>query len=675
MGFLGLTWPGVGLLSLIIVFFNAIKLLTHAYDRKKFYLYLCWYFPSVLMMLLFTERYSSNPHRAYTLAEIALPTLFAIVVPTTFAIIAGLSILIRQVKPQWIRNALWVILVTSLVLLLFVLVPPQEIIDMFLDPAGTESFTSTVSEFGEPQLSDWFNRYKLFFIFPVLGLLLVKYTVAETYRIHAKTVTGMLAISLMVMLLSTHPNMQYRYMEALYLGSVLLFIGTIAASYFFNKFNGPRHISTDTDLLLLLMIWALFTLIYNRGALRFSLFLVPPAVILGAYALMVILKRAAGSDESRVSKLVMLMCFMVLVWQLRTPCLAFLIYIGLNRIGAYLICANLVGLGVIFALLQGNQEFSTEKRDRVVSKAMCLILSIAICIITGGIPHFYPNWISMNTIDHVPRLDEIKVLDWLKTNTPAKSVVAAWWIHGSRIEALGERRTIVGQQHNPPWIRSMSREVFCAETPEEAIRFLKSHKATYLLIQPIDVFDGLEYISAVGSPLSPERDILTEHFRIDEQAFNSSDTFQEIPPQQMSPQSSESLAYITERYLPCSRKDSSTKHAEVEYKADGSFHKASIHIDNMNLTPMYIIFDDKKQKNIEGSGGLVITNVDVHHPYRALEYKHAVYFNEKVCSLLAFQLYFLGSHTDHFEQIYPTQESEPKDSSPFNDIKIWKINY
>ena len=443
MGALGLTWPGVGLLSLIIVVFNTVKLLTHSYDRKNFCLYLCWYLPSILMMLLFTERYSSNPHHAYTLAEMALPTLFAIVVPTTYTLAAGLGGLIRQVKTQSMRRILSGILVTSLVILLFVLVPPTQVIDMFLDPAGTESFTSTVNEFREPQLSHWFNRYKLFSIFPVLGLLLVTYTVTETYRIHAKTVTGMLAISLAVMLLSTHPNMQHGYMEAIYLGSVLLFIGTIAASYFLNKCNRSGHISTYTDLLLLLLIWALFTLVYNRGALRFALLFVPPAVILGTYAIMFILKRAAGKNENRITNLAMLMCSMVIIWQLRTPSIEALMNIGVDSIVASLVCVNLMVLGVIFILRRGNQEFSMKKKGRVVAKATCLTLSIAMCIITGGLPHLLPNWISQGGVADPVLPDEVQALNWLKTNTPTQSVVAAWWVHGTRLAALTERATII----------------------------------------------------------------------------------------------------------------------------------------------------------------------------------------------------------------------------------------
>ncbi|RKU18739.1 hypothetical protein C6503_08785 [Candidatus Poribacteria bacterium] len=678
MGALGLTWPGVGLLSIIIVVFNAAKLFIRSYDQKKFYIYLCWYIPSVLMMLFFTERYSLNPHRAYTLAEIALPTLFAIIVPTVFAIVAGLGILIRQVKTRRIRSVLWGILVTSFVILLFVLVSPQQIISTFLHPSSTESFTATVSEFHEPSLYSWFNLYGFFFIFLLFGLLLVTYTVTEAYSMNTKAVTGVFAIALAATILSTHPSMPHRLMEIVYLGSVILFIGTIGISYLRSLSRRRDHINLYTDLLLFLLIWALFTLLYNRGAMRLAPFLAPPAVILGAYAIMFILKRAIRYDESRIANLAMLMCFMVLVWQLRTPCFALLMNIGLDKIVSSLVCANLTILGMIMLLRRGNRELSTEKKSPVVTKVACLTLSAAICIVTGGVPYLSANWISQDAMGDVPSSKEVKAFNWLKTNTPPKSVVAAWWDHGSRIEALGERATIIDQQHNPPRIHSMAREVFCAETPEEALKFLKSHKATHLMIQAKDVFNSLKNISSVGSPQDATRNVLTEQFRIDEQENNALNAPKENPTQQILLQSSErfdSSAYTKEHYLPCSKGDANAKHASVEYQADGTFHKADIYIDDMSISPRYVIFDDKKEKNVEGSGGLVVTNVDVHRPYQTLEYKHAVYFNEEACNLLAFQLYFLGSHTDHFEQVYPKQEMETEDSSPFDDIKIWKINY
>ena len=677
MGALGLTWPGVGLLSLIIVVFNTVKILAHSYDRKNFYIYLCWYLPSILMMLLFTERYSSNPHRAYTLAEMALPSLFAIVVPTTYIIAVGLGILIRQVKTQSMRRILSGILVTSCVLLLFALVPLQQIINTFLHPATTGSFTATVSEFQEPQIFHWFDRYRFFFVFPLFGVLLVTYTLAEAYRMRATVVTGMLAMTLAATFLSTHPSMQHKFIEIVYISSVLLFIGTITVCYIRAAFNRQGHIRINTDILLLLLIWALFTLLYNRGALRFALFLAPPAVILGTYAIMFILKRAAGEDENRISNLAMLMCFMVIIWQLRTPSIEYLTDIGVGSVVASLVCVNLMVLGVIFILRRGNQEFSIKKKGRMGAKVTCLTLSIAMCIITGGLPHLLPNWISQGGVAALVTPAEAQALNWLETNTPTKSVVAAWWVHGSRIAALAERATIIDQQHNPTRIRAMAREVFCAETPEDALTFLKSQKATHLLIQPIDMFIFKQvYSLALGK--DRERGILMERFRIDEQASSASDASKEKSTRQIPPQPSEytqSLAYTTERYFPCDQEDSSASHVDVEYKSDGNFHKATIYIDDTNISPASVFFDDEDHRNLAGAGCVVVTNVDVHSPHRILEYKHAVYFSKEVSNSLAFQLYFFGSHTDHFEQIYPTQESESKDSSPFNDIKIWKINY
>ena len=510
------------------------------------------------------------------------------------------------------------------------------------------------------------------------GLLLVTYTVTKTYHMHAKAVTGLLAITVAATIFSALPDTQQRLMETIYFGSVILFIGAIGVSYFWGMFNRQGHTGTRTDLLLLLLIWALFTLFYSRGAIRFGLFLVPPAVILGVYAIMLVLKRAAGYDENRTSNLAMLMSFMVLIWQLRAPCRAFLLNIGLDSTVSSLVCINLVVIAVIFGLLRGIREFSCEKKSPAAAKTTWLALSIAMCIIAGGFPRFTSNWISLNVMGDLPTPDEIKAFKWLKTNTPPKSVVAAWWDYGSRIGAIAERATIIDQQHNQHWIHLMAREVFCAETPEEALKFLKSHKATHLMIQPIEAFIRLEDMSAIASTPDMDRNILIEPFRIDEGANNSSDSSQGKSFLQISPQSfeySDSLGYITERYLPCAQKDLNTKHADVEYKPDGSFHRAAIRIDDIDISPAHVIFDDKKQENFDGSGCLVVTNVNVHYPYQILESKHAVYFDEKACNQLAFKLYFFGSQTDHFKQVYPTQETGAEDSTPFNDIKIWEINY
>ncbi len=678
MGALGLTWPGVGLLSIIIVTFNAIKLLTRSYDKKKFYVYLCWFIPSLLMMLLLTERYSSNHHRAYTLAGIALPTLFTIIVPTLFTVVANLTFFIKQVKTRWIRIGSFILLVTILAISMFVVIPPQQLIDTFLHPAGEVSFTSTVAEFKQPSLSDWFNKYRIFFIFPLFGVLLVTYSVTKAYQIPAKVVTGMFAITLAVMIIGAHPNLQHRLIDIIYLGCGIIIIGTIGVSYLYNSFKKRIQTNHETDLLLFFLIWAVLTLLYAHSAVRFALFLVPPTVILGAYAIMFIFKRTAGNENRRIANLTILMCFLVFLWQLRAPILTFLSNIGLDKVMPSIICTNLILIGVTILLFRGNREFIGEMKRPMVKKVVCVILSIMVCIIVGGIPKISTNWVSRDVITSIPSENEIKIYNWLKTNTPTQSVIAAWWVFGSRIEAIAERATIVDQQHNIPRIQSIARDVFCAQTPEEALEYLKRHKATHLMITSEDIYGGILEFAYIGLSQDAAENLLIKTYSISEDTINSEDICQETPIPQNSFQIVEnavSSEYNKEQYFSCSTEERGNDHISIEYKADGSYHNSNISIDDTDISPMYFIWGERKEKNIEGTGALVVTNADVHNSYQTLEHKHAVYFNEEVCKLFLFQLYFLGLHTEHFKQVYPTQKMKLQGTSQSDDTKIWKINY
>lgn len=55
-GFVGLTWPGVGLPIAILVGVNLTQLLTDKYAWKIAYKYVAWYLPCMVIMFAFTER-------------------------------------------------------------------------------------------------------------------------------------------------------------------------------------------------------------------------------------------------------------------------------------------------------------------------------------------------------------------------------------------------------------------------------------------------------------------------------------------------------------------------------------------------------------------------------------------------------------------------------------------
>ncbi|HID56442.1 TPA: hypothetical protein EYP37_07920 [Candidatus Poribacteria bacterium] len=74
-------------------------------------------------------------------------------------------------------------------------------------------------------------------------------------------------------------------------------------------------------------------------------------------------------------------------------------------------------------------------------------------------------------------------MEWMRDNLPDDAVVAAWWHYGSMINVLAGKRTVVDEDHFIPyWIHLMSRHLFCAESEEEALGFLKAHSVTHIVI-------------------------------------------------------------------------------------------------------------------------------------------------------------------------------------------------
>ncbi len=76
-----------------------------------------------------------------------------------------------------------------------------------------------------------------------------------------------------------------------------------------------------------------------------------------------------------------------------------------------------------------------------------------------------------------------QAFDWMKGNLPGHAVVAAHWNHGSQLNVLAGVKTIVDQDHYiPHWIALYRQHINFAETEREALEFLRSHRATHLML-------------------------------------------------------------------------------------------------------------------------------------------------------------------------------------------------
>lgn len=96
---------------------------------------------------------------------------------------------------------------------------------------------------------------------------------------------------------------------------------------------------------------------------------------------------------------------------------------------------------------------------------------------------------------------------WMKTELPAGStVMAANWGYGSQLNVLGGVKTIIGQDHYiQHWIHLYYRHVYCAQTEQEALEFLKTHGATHLMLIGSDFIPGAREASFVGSDADFDR--------------------------------------------------------------------------------------------------------------------------------------------------------------------------
>lgn len=85
-----------------------------------------------------------------------------------------------------------------------------------------------------------------------------------------------------------------------------------------------------------------------------------------------------------------------------------------------------------------------------------------------------------------------KMFQWMKTELPYTSVVAARWNYGSQLNVLGGVKTIVDQDHYiQHWIHLYEKHVYNATDAREALEFLKTHRVTHLMVaqtQPPEVF-------------------------------------------------------------------------------------------------------------------------------------------------------------------------------------------
>ncbi len=247
--------------------------------------------------------------------------------------------------------------------------------------------------------------------------------------------------------------------------------------------------------------------------------------------------------------------------------------------------------------------------------------------------------------------------DWMKNKLPADTtVMAAGWGYGSQLNVLGGVKTITDQDHFiQHWIHLYNRHVYCGQSEQEALAFLKTHKATHLMIAASDLIINAGGHSYIGSDADEDR-----HFDM-----YALDTMPTAPGTQytLAPK----IYQRPVRFMPPTALEAvEIQGTEIDdlsvlarFKTGTTSHLPYV----AYVGRQWIIPEEKTQT--ENGGLLLIFNGE-----KKLLYSY--YIPNIGWNSLAIKLFIRGEHTKTFKNVWAATPDRI-DMPP--EIKIWEIHY
>ena len=248
-----------------------------------------------------------------------------------------------------------------------------------------------------------------------------------------------------------------------------------------------------------------------------------------------------------------------------------------------------------------------------------------------------------------------EVFKWMHDTLPRESVIAANWDYGTQLNVLGDVRTVVDSDHFlPHWIHLYYRHVFSAQDAREALEFLKTHKATHLMLTERGVTSSSQRYSTIGSDENSDRQF--ELYQLTRTETPIGTPYRMQPRRRGTPLDFIEISRTSPDTL------SITAHFKDENEAVTSGELGETLIKDVTVertvnTPTYQISVDI------GEGGLVL---DFDSEIRL---NGAYYIPPLGWNSLAVKLFLRGEHKNIFVPVYPTDEDTAK------DIKVWEIRY
>ena len=236
---------------------------------------------------------------------------------------------------------------------------------------------------------------------------------------------------------------------------------------------------------------------------------------------------------------------------------------------------------------------------------------------------------------------------WMKAQLSHTACIAADWSYGSQINVLGGVKTIIDQDHYiQHWIHLFSRHVFCAQSDTEVLNFLKTHKATHLMLSELGLLQGVKMHSSVGSDAQGDREF--EFIPIQINTYqNEKHT---LVPIVQNP-------YVTHIYTSYSVEDESLITAAAKLKNKHS-----------NVDIPHILFIGKTRVNSQAQTGVETGGIILFFN-KQKQFQGGYYLPPIGWNSLAVRLFFRGESSEIFVPVYP------EDGDVTAEVKVWEIRY
>ena len=685
ISFLGLIWKGVGFAIAIVVLFNFLRLCTKGYEKTDLTQYAIWLFPILVGLLGLTKIYRSqlfSPH-----------VLLAIGVPIGFGILAAIFISLQSRNvPKFCSSLLnkvplglgMSVLFFFLGCIILTLISGglnwiSILIDAIFYPFGKNGVMEFVSELHPTTFTVWQEGYGLLLLFAFLSLCFFTYPGISRKRtsfvLHC-LITGIslfgIAVSRFVSLVAIpFPWITDRLIFGI--ASALIVANTLYQFSVTTRWDPKEARNEHRNLFI--AAWFLPSYMMACSAHRFHIFLAPLVAMLSGYMLNRLFKKYMPPSKNNWQGLIFL--GVLLSWQVlvcgKDILTFFLSLLSFSHLSFSLpeiveLLITLFVTAIFFGFILQNL-FYRKQTQYSVKKACALI---GVCLLTWlsiiGIYRLGPTqagFFRAVLAEPIPDRGTRDALNGLKANTPLRAVIAASWNFGSLINEFGRRATIVDEEQNLAKIRAMLEPVFCGENEDAALQFLKEHKATHLLLHPMDILQmNLHFFAA--EPLREN----TRQFYPGTRLILTEKTDQKLEyvvatPVSIKINTEPPLRTVTRMSLPFKWENESfsiSTPASIVINADHPEQTFSV---------KELIIADRQWYFPEAKiGGCVWIPSEIVRD-RPLEFMNPIarYISPEARESLTVKL-FLGEHSEHFKLVYES----PSTYGPI-PVKIWEIHY